>query len=62
MSLTSVDLPEPDTPVTDVSTPERERHVDAAQVVFAGADDGELPPRSTGRRIAGISMLCRPDR
>ncbi len=39
MSLISVDLPEPDTPVTDDQAAERDVDVDAAQVVLAGPDD-----------------------
>ena len=35
MSLISVDLPEPDTPVTQVSSPIGMRHVEVAQVVAA---------------------------
>ena len=42
MSLTSVDLPEPETPVTDGKHAQRERHVDLAQVVFAGTDHRQL--------------------
>ena len=63
MSLTSVDLPEPDTPVTDDEAAERERHVDVAQVVLARADDRELP--LSGRPAGGspgTGMLRRPDR
>jgi hypothetical protein len=37
MSLTSVDLPEPDTPVTATKQPERELDVDVLEVVLAGA-------------------------
>ena len=63
MSLTSVDLPEPDTPVTATKRPERERHVDVAQVVLPGADDGELArPGSRGRRTAGTGIYRRPER
>ena len=39
MSLTSVDLPEPDTPVTATKHTEREGDVDVAQIVLAGALD-----------------------
>jgi hypothetical protein len=62
MSLTNVDLPDPETPVTAVSTAQRETHVDAAQVVLAGSDDREPGVRSTDRRMAGTSMTFRPDR
>ena len=42
MSLTSVDLPEPDTPGHRREHAQRERHVDLAQVVFARTDHGQL--------------------
>ena len=39
MSLTSVDFPEPETPVTTVNKPERERDVEILQVVGVRAED-----------------------
>ena len=39
ISLTSVDLPEPETPVTQTSFAERELDVDVLQVVLARAED-----------------------
>ena len=42
MSLTSVDLPEPDTPVTATNSPSGNADVDVLQVVLVGAVDGEL--------------------
>ena len=42
MSLTRVDLPEPDTPVTATRLPSGNDDVDPVQVVLAGADDGDL--------------------
>ena len=45
MSLTSVDLPDPETPVTATKQPEREADVDVLEVVLAGAVDGELAAR-----------------
>ena len=47
MSLTSVDLPDPETPVTAVNTPEREGDVDVLEVVLPGAVDRQ-PPRRVG--------------
>ena len=56
--MTSVDLPEPDTPVTQVRRPERDRDVDPLQVVLAGAADDELAAsacrRSSGTGIATL--------
>ena len=50
MSFTSVDLPEPETPVTTVITPKRKAHIEVLQIVLARAQyrDGlavRLPPR-----------------
>ena len=42
MSLTSVDLPEPETPVTATNSPSGNDDVDVLQVVLAGAVDGQL--------------------
>ena len=42
MSLTSVDLPDPDTPVTAHEHAERELDVDVLEVVLAGAAHDEL--------------------
>ena len=41
MSSTSVDLPDPETPVTATKQPERELDVDLLQVVLAGALDAD---------------------
>ena len=62
MSRTSVDLPEPDTPVTVMKQPERELDVDVLQVVLAGAPDDEplLARRPALRRARGCCRL--PDR
>ena len=57
MSLTSVDLPEPETPVTATNSPSGKRHVDVAQVVLAGPDDRELPAR--GPRAADVGQRDR---
>ena len=48
-------MPEPDTPVTTVSAPERDVDVDALQVVLAGADDLDA-----GRVHAGSASVDRP--
>ena len=37
-----MDLPEPDTRLSPRSAPQRERHVDAAQIVLTSAFDGQL--------------------
>ena len=54
--MTSVDLPEPETPVTQQKTPERELDVDPLEVVLAGAADDQLaarrPPRLGDRDLA----------
>jgi hypothetical protein len=50
MSLTSVDLPEPETPVTATKQPSGNDDVDVLQVVLAGADDGQLATGRSGRR------------
>jgi hypothetical protein len=60
MSLTSVDLPEPDTGHRRQHA-EREGDVDVAQVVLPGADDGQLST-PVDRPDAGTSMLSLPDR
>ena len=43
MSLTSVDLPDPDTPVTAISVPSGNFTVRLLQVVLPGADHGQHP-------------------
>ncbi len=45
MSLTKVDLPEPETPVTTTRQPDRELDVDVVQVVLLGAPHDEPAPR-----------------
>ena len=62
MSLTSVDLPEPETPVTATKQPSGKRDVDVLEVVLAGAVDGQLAARVGGRRMAGTGIDLRPDR
>ncbi len=52
VSLISVLLPEPETPVTQVSRPERDLDVEALQVVAARADDAQraIPLRGRAQR------------
>ena len=62
MSLTSVDLPEPDTPVTATKQAERELDVDVLEVVLAGAPDDEpLVARRDGA-CAGTGIVRLPAR
>ena len=64
MSLTSVDLPEPETPVTAIRQPERERDVDVAQVVLPGPAHGHdltrarAPPCRHGDRPLAREVLA----
>ena len=61
VSLTRVDLPEPETPVTQQKTPSGNRDVDVLEVVLAGAADRQR--RRVGRRrCAGTSMRFLPER
>ena len=46
--MTSVDLPPPETPVTQVKSPSGMRRRDVLEIVAARADDFELPPRISG--------------
>ena len=46
ISLTSVDLPEPDTPVTQREHAERDAHVDVLEVVLRGALDLDVARRA----------------
>ena len=48
--MMSVDLPEPETPVTQVSRPSGISHRDVAQVVAGRADDAQLPVLASARR------------
>ena len=62
MSLTSVDLPDPLTPVTAVSSAERNPDVDVLQVVLARAADDELAlERAAGAPPASESSARRSD-
>ena len=49
VSMMSVDLPEPETPVTQVKRPSGMSALDVVQVVAARADDAQLPRRICGR-------------
>ncbi len=60
VSFTKVDLPEPDTPVTQVSSPTGNVHIHLAQVVPAGAAHahglqlhGRIGHRAPGRALCG---------
>ena len=59
MSFTSVDLPAPETPVTQ-SDAERDLDVDVLQVVLAGALDLEAARGDAA--LGGIAISRRPER
>ncbi len=60
--LISVDLPDPDTPVTQVSRPIRISVVDVLQVVATRALEGQRELLLRGVRLAGTAIFTRPDR
>ena len=60
--MTSVDLPPPETPVTQVKSPSGIVAGDVLQVVAARADDRQLAPGSAARRLAGIATVRSPER
>jgi hypothetical protein len=62
--LISVDLPEPETPVTQVSRPIGISRSTLLQVVAARALDLQqvVSPGSRGVRLAGTAIFTRPDR
>ena len=63
VSTMSVDLPEPDTPVTQVNSAERQRDRDVAQVVAVRAEDRiSRARRCAVRSRAGSAMRSRPAR
>ena len=62
MSLTSVDLPEPDTPVTATKRAERELDVDVLEVVLRAPRGPRASPRATCAGPSGTGMTLRPDR
>ena len=63
MSLTSVDLPEPETPVTATRSPSGKRHRHLVEVVLAWRRRRSTSrPFSCGRRTAGVGISRRPDR
>ena len=62
MSLTSVDLPEPDTPVTEVSTPSGKDTSISRRLCSRAPTTVSCRLRSTGRRMAGTSICSLPER
>ena len=61
MSFTSVDFPEPETPVTTVSRPSGKTHVDIFQVIGLAAQQREhFAVRRRG--AAGTGMATLPER
>ena len=62
MSLTSVDLPEPETPVTEVSTPSGNDTSISCRLCSRAPTTVSCRLRSIGRRMAGTSMLSLPER
>ena len=62
MSLTSVDLPDPDTPVTATNRPSGNATSTSAQVVRARAVTTTCGPWSRCRRLAGTGIDFRPAR
>ena len=61
-SCTRVDLPEPETPVTQVSAPSGMRDVDALEVVGARAAHAAGRARARWRRCAGTGICSSPRR
>ena len=57
--MTRVDLPEPETPVTQQNTPSGNVDVDVLQVVLAGAPDRPAR-RSACAALAGTGIACSP--
>ena len=57
MSSTRVDLPLPETPVTQVKQPSGKRRVDVLQIVFGRADDRQ--PAGSFRVARGFGAICR---
>ncbi|EUA35286.1 hypothetical protein I552_6076 [Mycobacterium xenopi 3993] len=62
MSLTSVDFPEPETPVTEVNTPSGKDTSMPRRLCSRAPTTVSRRRLSTGRRIAGTSILSAPDR
>ena len=61
MSRTSVDLPEPDTPVTATKLPSGIVDVEVVEVVLAGALDHELLAGRAAGATAGTGIVLRAD-
>ena len=63
MSVTSVDLPEPDTPVTATNIPSGNVDRQVPEVVLLRADDAQrASPDPRGRRRGGTGMRSSPRR
>ena len=62
MSLTSVDLPEPLTPVTDTKTPNGISTSTSFKLFSFAPLITNLRFGSSGRRFSGIAIDLRPDR
>ena len=61
MSFTSVDLPEPETPVTTVITPSGKVDVDILQIVFARAQNRDRLAVCCARRSGRMSICVPPE-
>ena len=57
--MTSVDLPPPETPVTQVNRPSGDLDRDVLQVVATRSDDRQRLALRGGRRRAGIAQSAR---
>ncbi len=62
MSLTREDLPEPETPVTAVSTPSGKETSCPVRLFARGATTFSIRSLSTGRRTAGTGISSSPER
>ena len=62
MSLTSEDLPEPETPVIAVNVPSGNVTSTLRRLCSRAPSTTSSRPGITGRRLAGIGISLRPDR
>lgn len=62
MSLTSVDLPDPETPVTAVRTPSGKETSMSRRLFSRAPCTVRLRAGSTGRRTSGVGIDRLPDR
>ena len=62
MSLTSVDLPDPDTPVTAMKQPSGNDTSTSRRLCSRAPLTASSRPRIRGRRFAGTAICRRPDR